>query len=338
MKIGYILPNYCLVNGSSGGVTVQAMDWMRLMKRCGHEVICVNVWNDYDWKSFDIIHFFYFGFSFESLYRFLKIRATKARFICSPILDPHGSVLTYKILSYCSVSSLKIWNEFSLLRKYAKLFDLFLTRSEFEGMYLKRAFGIDAKKIKIVPLSSRFVLQNMDVPNKKDYFCLHVSRISDKTKNVERLVNAAIKYNFPLVIAGACTDEFLCHLKCLIKDADNIQILGRVSDEKLKELYSKARVFALPSIREGVGLVALEAASYGCDIVITNIGGPKEYFLPNAIAVNPYSVDDIGMAVKKFLDGDTFQPALQKMIAEKYSEEKVTEKLLNIYTKIGAMH
>ena len=80
--------------------------------------------------------------------------------------------------------------------------------------------------------------------------------------------------------------------------------------------------------------MALEAASYDCDIVITNIGGPKEYFLPNAIAVDPYSVDEIGLAVKRFLDGETYQPALRKLIAEKYSEAVVTQKLLDAYSRM----
>ena len=163
---------------------------------------------------------------------------------------------------------------------------------------------------------------------------MHVSRICDSTKNVERLVDAALKYNFDLVLAGASTDEFNAKLERKIGSRKNIQNLGRVSDEKLKDLYSRAKVFALPSIREGVGLVALEAASYDCDIVITNIGGPKEYFLPNAIAVDPYSVDEIGLAVKKFLDGDTCQPALRMLIAEKYSEAVVTQKLLDAYSRM----
>lgn len=45
---------------------------------------------------------------------------------------------------------------------------------------------------------------------------------------------------------------------------------------------------------EGVGIVAVDAAIYGCEIVITNIGGPKEYYDNMAYTVNPYNIDDIG--------------------------------------------
>lgn len=332
MKIAYILPNYCLINGSAGGVVVQALEWAEMMKKKGHEVEQISVWGDYNWNSFDVIHFFYFGFSFLPFYVFLKSRATQAKFVCSPILDPHAPIWVYKILSHLAIPKLKIWNEFSLLRKYRHLFECFFARSEYEKMYLSKAFGINEKKIRIIPLASRFnVMENV---TEKEIFCLHISRISDSTKNVFRLVDAAIKYDFKLVLVGNSTIDFNQRLLKKIGANENIKILGRVSDEKLKDLYSRAKVFALPSIREGVGLVALEAASYGCDIVITNIGGPKEYFLPNAIAVNPYSVDDIGKAIKEFLEGKTFQPELKKSIMNYYSEQKVSEHLNEAYTSL----
>ena len=335
MKIAYLLPYFTIVSGSFGGIKMQAVQWSNLLQKMGHEVVEISPWETYDWKSFDVIHYFFFGSSFFSLYSSLKQRAPQAKFICSPVLDPHYPLLVYKILSRISYPKAKLFTDYAALRLYNSIFDVFLARTSYEQKFLSEAFGISYSKIRLVPLNSRFSKIEYFDQCKKENFCLHVSRICDPTKNVERLVDAALKYNFDLVLAGASTDEFNAKLAHKIESRQNIQNLGRVSDDRLKELYSKARVFALPSIREGVGLVALEAASYGCDIVITNIGGPKEYFLPNAIAVDPYSVDDIGRAVKKFLDGDTFQPALQKMIAEKYSEDKVKEKLLKVYKEIG---
>ena len=336
MKIAYILPNYCLIDGKAGGVRIQAAQWADYMRSIGHDVIEIGVWGDYDWESFDIIQYFYFGFSYQAVYESIKGKAPQAKFICAPILDPHEPIGVYKILSYLAIPKIKLWNEFSLLRHYAKIFDLFLARTEFEKEYLIKAFGISRDKIKIIPLNSR--LSPSVVPHDKKNFCLHVSRIFDPTKNVERLVDAALKYNFELVLAGSSTTEFDSKLRKKIGDKKNITFLGRVSDERLIELYSEAKVFALPSTREGVGLVALEAASYGCDIVITNIGGPKEYFLPNAIAIDPCNVDDIGKAIKRFLAGETFQPALRENIEKKYSENTVKDELLKVYNKIGAIH
>lgn len=329
MKIAFILPTYCLIDGKSGGTRVQAAQWLEYMRSEGHEVVEINVWDDYDWKSFDAIQYFYFGFVYLPLYETIKKKAPNAKFLCAPILDPHKPIWVYKLLSFIRIPQIKLWTEWSVLKYYKNLIDVFLVRSEFEKNYLVKAFGIGHNKIKLVPLNSR--LQGAEIKYTKKDFCLHVSRICDPTKNVEKLVDAALKYNFDLVLAGSSTDEFNEKLLKKIGPRKNVKILGRVTDEALVELYKEAKVFALPSTREGVGLVALEAASYGCDIVITNIGGPNEYFLPYAIAVNPNSVDDIGMAVKKFLDGETYQPTLGKKIKENFSQEKIRKQLNTIY-------
>lgn len=312
---------------------MQAMQWRDVLLHMGHDVVEINPWDTYDWKSFDAIHFFYFGSSYFSIYGILKNRAPQAKIICSPVLDPHFPMFVYQILSRVAFFKAKIFAEYSALRKFDNFFDLFLARTEFERKFLTRAFGIPSSKIKIIPLNSRFSPPEKDIPQKKEPFCLHVSRISDKTKNVERLVSAALKYKFRLVLAGTSTDEFVDKIKKMTDGVDNVQILGRISDEQLIDLYKRAKVFALPSIREGVGLVALEAASYGCDVVITNIAGPKEYFLPYSIAVNPYNVDDIGRAVKEFMQGTTFQPQLRNFIASSFSKEIVSKKLHDVYIK-----
>ena len=70
--------------------------------------------------------------------------------------------------------------------------------------------------------------------------------------------------------------------------------------------------------------MALDAAAMGCDIVITKLGGPKEYYSGKAIEVNPYDTDEIGTAVKAFLDWQTFQPQLSKMIKETKSQKTLS--------------
>ena len=329
MKIAFILPNYCLIDGNAGGVHIQATQWANYIRSCGHEVVEISVWGNYNWSSFDIIQFFYFGFTYLPLYEAIKAKAPNAKFICAPILDPHKPIWVYRLLSLIAIPQIKLWTEFSILRRYKNIFECFLARTEFEATYLTKSFGIPREKIKIITLNSRFLSSNVNNP--KENFCLHVSRICDPTKNVERLVEAALRYNFNLVLAGSSSIEFDNKIKKKIGSRSNITLLGRISDEELKNLYSRAKVFALPSFREGVGYAALEAASYGCDIVITAIGGPKEYFLPYAIAVNPNSINDIGLSIKKFLDGKTFQPQLSAHIAKNSSKENTVKLLTTVY-------
>lgn len=46
-----------------------------------------------------------------------------------------------------------------------------------------------------------------------------------------------------------------------------ITFYGRVSEEKLNELYSSSEIFTFPSLHEGYGMVIVEAMSYGLPVV-----------------------------------------------------------------------
>ncbi len=53
--------------------------------------------------------------------------------------------------------------------------------------------------------------------------------------------------------------------------------MNSVNDGKLRELYSQAGVFLMPSNHEGFGLTALEAMACGCPVVMTKCNGNEEY-------------------------------------------------------------
>jgi glycosyltransferase involved in cell wall biosynthesis len=81
--------------------------------------------------------------------------------------------------------------------------------------------------------------------------------------------------------------------------------------------------------------VALEAAIHGCNIVITSLGGPKEYY-PNGAAqtVNPYSVDEIGQGVMAALEDTISQPNLREQLISKYNVSRCTDRLIDCYQNV----
>ena len=101
----------------------------------------------------------------------------------------------------------------------------------------------------------------------------------------------------------------------------------------LLELYKKAKVFALPSTCEGVGIVALDAAIYGCNILLTDIPGPKEYYpeVNSFITVCPTNIDDIGNGVIKLLNTDN-NKSLYNLISDNFSSDRVSLCLINMYS------
>ena len=319
MKIAFVISQAVLAY--SGGVPVQGRMWKDGLEQNGDKVDLIDVWNKWDWDSYDFIIFLGQG-PLLSQYVSLLEPYKHPKLISAPIIDWSKSLLDFKIrCRYFGNAKLHIHghaHEYYLLRKK---FDGFLARSEFEKKFIVEGLGVSSEKVRVVPLSMRFSADGTSIDfTKKEDFCLHVSRLAFYGKNVARIVQAAKKYKFNLKLAGSIFGENeKAWLDNLIADAPNIEYVGYLSDDELRQLYKRAKVFALPSIIEGVGFVALEAAVYGAEIVLTDIGAPKEYYDGRAELVSPYDVDAIGQAVCKLMSKGKSQPELRQHILNNYS-------------------
>lgn len=335
MKIAYILYPEVVISNKSNGIRSQAETWAELLRTKGHEVDLVNNWGDYNWKNYDLIHLFGGGTWISSISK--KIYPYNNNIVWSPIIDPSLRMGFYTMFNIIRCGQLLFhyhwrYSDFIDSIPYIKSF---FVRSEFEGKHLIKAFRVPENKLSLVPLSYSDSCISYQ-PSKKEPFCLHISSIYQKRKNVIRLIKAAKKYNFKLVLAGnkGAQKQFQPVLDA-IGDADNIEVLGFISEEKKIDLYKRAKVFVLPSLSEGVGIVALDAAYYGCEIAITNIPGPKEYYNGKCLEVNPYDIDSIGSSIKKTLEGEvSYQPELSAHVMKYYSPDAITKKLEEQYYKL----
>lgn len=327
MKVAFILSSGAI--SPSNGVVSQCFTWKQALEKNGHKVELIDVWKKHQWKEFDFIHFFGFSIYMRDFIRgIVKINKNIA---VSPILDPSYSVLRLRLYSSWGSSKLNLTNPYHGMSEIKDDIKLFLARSEFEKKYLVKGFGIEEKRCAVVPLSYGADLQ--PISSQREPFCLHISLLADQRKNVRRLIQAAVKYDFKLILAGKIRNEDeLGLLKSWIGNSENIEYKGFLSFDEMVQLYAQARVFALPSENEGVGIVGLEAAALGCDIVITGIGGPKEYYGGMAQTVDPYCVDEIGKAVTYFFSGQSYQPQLAEHIRAKYSMDSVAKDLVNAYS------
>ena len=90
-----------------------------------------------------------------------------------------------------------------------------------------------------------------------------------------------------LLIAGdgPLSEAFGARIDASPSLAGSVELLGRVSEERLGELYRAADLNVVPTVAfEGFGLVVLEAAACGTASVVTDVGG-----LPEAVAGAPGS-------------------------------------------------
>ena len=80
-----------------------------------------------------------------------------------------------------------------------------------------------------------------------------------------------------------------------------VKVLGYVSDAQLRWLYQEASAFVLPSLLEGFGMPALEAAFHGLVPIVSRDSALAEAVNGLAIEVDPLSVSDIGQAMDSVL-------------------------------------
>jgi glycosyltransferase involved in cell wall biosynthesis len=164
-------------------------------------------------------------------------------------------------------------------------------------------------------------------------FALHVGYYTDQRKNTLRLIEAIGPTGIPLVIAGSASpDAALERLKALAVKYPQVVILGRQDRAMLNSLYAGCRIFCLPSVHEGTGLVALEAAAYGAGVVITKHGGPPDYFLDMAQYVDPFNVDDIRQAIVKAWEAPS-DNRLRNHVLNNLSWDQSAEALLAAYRR-----
>ena len=296
-------PDACY-NGKGDGSRKQAEIWQCELERQGHQVDLINPWGSYQWKSYDIVHFYGIGLWDYDMIRWGS--GLNKNIVFSPIIDSNTPLWKYRMFSHIGCEKLRLFSQNYAVRCYKDHVKLFLARTQYEASYLSQGYGISQDKIGLVPLSYREDHYNPDV--KKEPFCLFTGTMTQERKNVPRLIEAAKKYEFHLVLAGSLgNSESEARLRSLIGDAPNIE----------------------------VKLVALEAAVHGCNIVITKLGGPKEYYREGTVwLVDPYSVDDIGRNIRVALQVEHLQPDLRNEIIQKYSVSHCVHTLLKEYEKV----
>jgi glycosyltransferase involved in cell wall biosynthesis len=108
-----------------------------------------------------------------------------------------------------------------------------------------------------------------------DHYILFVGRVTQE-KGIQYLCRAFNESTFDrgmkLVIVGGAIDTFKVELETEFQSNSKIIFTGPLYDRnELAGLYSNASLFVLPSEIEGQSIVILEALSYGCSVLASDI-------------------------------------------------------------------
>jgi len=342
MRIAFLVKALYAVGNPANGVAIQAQSQAKALTNLGHEVVLLNPWEWHDVRHFDVVQFFFGGLGLAGV-EGLANRIEHGVLIFAPILDSNEPNLLFRIAAALGGLHSKLISIQGEYRKQALASDAVVCRSTHEQARVIKGLGIAADRTAIV-LNGVQVPENLSNQSGRwdslrerwdleDDFLLHVSQYTSHRKNVARLIEAVGPLGHPLVVAGwAQQGAMLRRLHELAAKYPHIRLLGYLGREDLSTLYARCRAFCLPSLHEGTGLAALEAAGYGAKVVVTKNGGPPDYFRSYAFYVDPYNVSSIRKGTVRALQMPRTEE-LSHHVRTNLTWEKSAKGLLAVYER-----
>ena len=173
----------------------------------------------------------------------------------------------------------------------------------------------------------------------KDDYILFLARIVPE-KGLHYLIKAfkEINTNKKLVIAGGAshTNEYLEEIKKMASEDNRIIMTGFVQGEELDELFSNCYLYCLPSDIEGMPISLLEAMSYGCNCLISDIEENVQVAEKYAETFKKGNIDDLKEKLNKLIltDNKIYKEEISSYILNKYNWDDIVEKFIDIYSKV----
>jgi glycosyltransferase involved in cell wall biosynthesis len=158
--------------------------------------------------------------------------------------------------------------------------------------------GVGASKVRVIHHGVR-VLPYSATP--REQVVLNVGAIQ-RRKNIVGLVEAfeTLEPGWRLVLAGSFgygSADILARIE-QSPSRERISVLGYVSPDELARWYSRATIFAFPSLDEGFGMPVLEAMAAGTPVVTSTRSALPEVAGDAAILVDPGDTESLGGALR----------------------------------------
>jgi glycosyltransferase involved in cell wall biosynthesis len=163
---------------------------------------------------------------------------------------------------------------------------------------------------------------------------LTISRLvaSEQYKGYDKILEALpyIRQAIPnvhYIIGGRGNDR--ARIELMISQLglqDSVTLTGYISDRELCDHYNLCDVFAMPSKREGFGIVYLEALACGKPVLAGNKDGATDALLEGALGalVDPDNINTISETLVRILRGQYSHPII-------YQPDVLRQKVLETY-------
>lgn len=347
----------------SGGDTVQMKKTREALINQGYDVD-VSLELHPDLSQYDVVHLFNITRVQETYIQIKNAVQQKKPVVISTIYWPNTEFEKLngglgirgalgKVLSIDQMESVKAFAKFVLLnqrdegtkylmhhsyqsmqRYILQHADVFLPNAQEEMHQIEINLGYKAPDHQVVVVPNAIDIEavqaalNSDTHKYDKYknWLVCVGRI-DPRKNQLKLLDALEGSGYKLLLIGKCSPgqkNYFSKVMKRIKGNPNIEYIEQVPNKELYQIYKQCKVSVLPSWFETPGLVSLEAASMGCNIVVSDKGTTKDYFRNYAYYCDVMNSASIRVQIDKAYNSP-FDEDFRKKILSNYTWEKAAE-------------
>ena len=278
----------------------------------------------------DIVHVVSVGYRF-AVGAIAASKILRKKTLCSVTLIPHKE----------GRKRLPLFLDFFIYSKIIKWSDVIISLSKETKEVLIRE--THHKKIVVIPsfLTGNYFREIEKNPNS----ILFVGRLEIAHKGTDFLIKALYYVkdgisSIKLYIVGKGSS--LNYLKELVSDyklEDNVIFCDYVPEKQLMDMYSQSEILAMPSLREGMPMVLLEAMSAGLPIVAFDIDCIAEALDDGkyGILVKTGDVEGLANQIITLLNNDELREYYSKMSLErskKYTQVEVVRSIEKVYLNL----
>ncbi len=196
-----------------------------------------------------------------------------------------------------------------VLPRVLKRADKIVTVSEYTRKKLIDSYQIPSENITVLPNTidkEWFNTEKLELKNRKKYVLCVAGEAP--SKNLARAIeafslflhaNSEQKTTLKIVGIAPQYHKKFYKLASVFGVSASVELLGRQSNDELKQLYQECRVFFFPSLFEGFGIPLLEAMASGAPVVCSNRTAIPEVVGEAGLLVDPLSISEMAMALEK---------------------------------------
>ena len=206
----------------------------------------------------------------------------------------------------------------------------------FEEHYHKKVIYIPNGVTPYLPFDPAIIKEKFGLGSRN--YILFAARLTPE-KECHMLIEAykKIKTNKKLVIAGAQwhSEGYEAQLHRQARGHPGIIFTGWAEGDLMRELYSNAYLFCLPSTVEGLSLALLEAMSYGVCPLVSDITENLDVIENHGVSFETENVVDLRAKLEDLLNHpektENYGRSAKRHVAERYSWDDVTFELEKVY-------